>query len=78
MLISFAGALQCMFSVHQVTFYDFDLLKLKSLDQYMHVLYEDARAFCAGKNYELHMCKLTTQQLGLTRSTDYPAGPTVS
>ncbi|CAE7728144.1 unnamed protein product, partial [Symbiodinium pilosum] len=57
-----------------VTFYDFDLLKLKSLDQYMHVLYEDARAFCAGKNYELHMCKLTTQQLGLTRSTDYPAG----
>ena len=40
----------------------------------MRVLYDDARAFCAGKTYDLHMCKLTTQQLGLSRSTDYPAG----
>ena len=57
-----------------MAFYDFKLFGLDSLDKMMSYVYADVREFCARKGLQLHMCSLTSNQLGLARSTDFPTG----
>ncbi|CAE7904262.1 unnamed protein product, partial [Symbiodinium necroappetens] len=57
-----------------VSCFDYGLFGCTNLKMLMAFVYDDAKHFCQQNRLELHMSQLTTNQLGLTRTTDYPTG----
>ena len=58
----------------QMAFYDYQLFGAESIEKMTAIVYDDVRKFCQNKGLQLHMTTLTTNALGLSRSTDYPTG----